>query len=106
MSTSARTGGSKHQYVQAKIGIFRAVIPYQGKRHSFGPFAIEFDATTKVKLFSNVVKDKEADFETNVKQEEVDKLSTELAKVRQLAESSARLGLHVQQSFSDEVGNT
>ena len=42
----------------------------------------------------------------NAIQEEVDKLATELSKVRQLAESSARLGLHVQQSFSDEVGNT
>ena len=51
LSTSARPGGSKFQYVQKKNDIYRAVIPFQGKRHSFGPYSSEILAAEKVKQF-------------------------------------------------------
>ena len=38
LSTSNRPGGPKYQHVQSTRGVFRAVIPYQGRRNSFGPF--------------------------------------------------------------------
>ena len=57
LSTSARPGGSRFQYVQAKTNSFKVVIPHNGKRHSFGPFSSEIDAAQKVKQFFLQVSD-------------------------------------------------
>jgi hypothetical protein len=57
LSTSARPGGSRFQYVQAKTNSFKVVIPHSGKRHSFGPFSSEIDAAQKVKQFFLQVSD-------------------------------------------------
>ena len=56
LPTSARPGGSKYQYVRKVNNSFKVVIPFDGKRHSFGPFLTEADAAQKVKSFLEQVK--------------------------------------------------
>lgn len=53
LSTSARPGGSRFQHVQVvpKTQKFCAIIPHNGKRHSYGPFSSELEAAAKVKEF-------------------------------------------------------
>ena len=56
LSTSARPGGSKYQYVRMVNNSYKVVIPFDGKRHSFGPFLTEADGAQKVKSFLEQVK--------------------------------------------------
>ena len=53
LSTSTRPGTSKFQHVQyvPKTKKFRAVIPYNGRRHSFGPYQTEHEAAARIKQF-------------------------------------------------------
>ena len=57
LSTSNRPGGSKYQHVQSIRVAYRAVIPYQGRRNSFGPFFNEIDAAKKVKEIFEQIQD-------------------------------------------------
>ena len=53
LSTSTRPGSSKYQFVayNAKTSKFRVCIPYQGKRHCWGPFDSDIEAAKRVKQF-------------------------------------------------------
>lgn len=53
LSTSIRPGSSKCQLVtyNTKQQTFRVCIPYQGKRHCWGPFQSDVDAARRVKKF-------------------------------------------------------
>ena len=85
LSTSARPGGSKYQYVRMVNNSYKVVIPFDGKRHSFGPFLTEADAAQKVKSFLEQVKQgtaaltrgqkRTAKFDRAV-QEQIDKLNS------------------------------
>jgi hypothetical protein len=52
-STSLRPGASQYQYVQfiKKTQKYKATIPHNGKRHSFGPFDSEVQAAERVREF-------------------------------------------------------
>lgn len=49
-STSTRPGASQYQHVQynMKTNNYKAIVPHQGKRHSFGPFKTDIEAAIKV----------------------------------------------------------
>ena len=57
LSTSARPGGSKYQYVRKVKDVYRVVLPVDGKRHNFGPYHSESAAAEKVKQFLAQVKE-------------------------------------------------